>query len=362
MTSLTRRFTLKLLAVSSACFGIRRTTHGQEPSGKREHTPHPNATVIDWSDTHDRVWLDGRIWANPMEDWRIVDGAAECQRSAGNRNLHLITHQLTDTNGNLEMEVNLRQVAQNKVDGGAGFRLGTKSELNEYRSNCFSSGGIDAGLVEGKLRLGRKRGQKDIDVTGETRLSLTGRPSDGRYELTLVAKDASGDELDRLSQLFNTDAVLGNVSLVNNYDAKSKNDQGARYRLNKWSVSGDAFTVDPARQFGPILWSMYSLSDSRTDEGFVMKISALTGPLGADDNHEVELQVENDGKWKSLGNATLDPDAWTATFRIPNWDQTTDAPYQLIYREKGKSGRRPNRAGAARSNPILRDGRFALAH
>ncbi len=55
---------------------------------------------------------------------------------------------------------------------------------------------------------------------------------------------------------------------------------------------------------------MYSLSDSRSDEGFVMKISALTGPLGANDNHDVELFIHK-ADWKSLGFATLDTDAWT---------------------------------------------------
>ena len=68
---------------------------------------------------------------------------------------------------------------------------------------------------------------------------------------------------------------------------------------------------------------MYSLSDSRSDDGFVMKISALTGPLGANDNKDVELFVQRDGDWQSLGTAALDTDAWTATFRIPNWDDKT---------------------------------------
>ena len=27
-----------------------------------------------WGQTHDRVWLGGEFWSNPMEDWRIQDG------------------------------------------------------------------------------------------------------------------------------------------------------------------------------------------------------------------------------------------------------------------------------------------------
>ncbi|TWT87981.1 alkaline phosphatase D family protein [Stieleria varia] len=69
-----------------------------------------------------------------------------------------------------------------------------------------------------------------------------------------------------------------------------------------------------------------------------MKMSALTGPLGEKDNHDIELYIQKDSDWKSLGIATLDGDAWTATFRIPNWDEKTETPYMLVYRETHPSG------------------------
>ena len=146
---------------------------------------------------------------------------------------------------------------------------------------------------------------------------------------------------------------MGNVALVNNFvpklapsgqgNRKRKGNPfnwggGARYRFNDWRVSGDAFTVTPENAFGPILWTMYSLSDSRGDEGFVMKLSALTGPMGADDNKDVELFIKTKDEWKSLGTSTLHPDAWTATFRIPNWNEKVDTPYMVVYRERNKSG------------------------
>jgi alkaline phosphatase D len=92
-----------------------------------------------------------------------------------------------------------------------------------------------------------------------------------------------------------------------------------------------------------------------------MKISALTGPLGAQDNHEVELHIEKDGAWKSLGTAKLDPDAWVATFRVPNWDEKKAAPYKLVYREKHKDGSEtPNEwTGTIKANPEGRPLRMA---
>ena len=124
MKSLTRRITLKLLALGGACLGLSRTLRGDDQASNPDTAPLANSTdlnasdlnasdlnaTVSWSKTHDRVWLDARIWANPMEDWRIKDGAAECQTTGGNRNLHLITHQWTDPSGSAEMRVTMQKI------------------------------------------------------------------------------------------------------------------------------------------------------------------------------------------------------------------------------------------------------------
>ena len=357
MKSLTRRITLKLLALGGACLGLARTVRGDDQTLTSDANPLANSpdlnATVSWSKTHDRVWLDPRIWANPMEDWRIRDGAAECQTTGGNRNLHLITHQWTDPTGSADMRVTLQKIGGQRKDAGAGFRIGTKSELNEYRSNCFANGGINAGVLEGKLVLARNVGSKPIDLSDETTLILTARGLGTQVELTLIAETPSGEKLDQLTAKVQSKAVLGNISLVNNFDAKLKKGQGGRYRFKDWAAAGNAFTIEESRQFGPILWSMYSLSDSRSDEGFVLKISALTGPLGKQDNQNVELQVKVDGHWKSLGDAALDTDAWTATFRVPNWNEKTATPYRLLYRELKTDGTEEESSwsGIIKANP-----------
>jgi alkaline phosphatase D len=108
--------------------------------------------------------------------------------------------------------------------------------------------------------------------------------------------------------------LLGNVSLVNNYTAPGPRSQANqanqdRYAFSEWKVSGAAFSVEPEQRFGPILWLMYTLSDSRGDEGFVLKLSALTGPLGPEDSDQIELQVADGEAWRPLGTAKLDSDA-----------------------------------------------------
>lgn len=333
----------------------------------------PAAATDAWAKTHDRVFLGGEYWANPMEDWRVSEGGAECLSMAGGRSVHSLTHQITQ-NGTFAMSMTLTRLETGKTDGGAGFRIGIRSEINEYRSNCFVQKGINAGWQGDQLILGPKTAPvKDGSALKQMKLTLKGTAEGDKCALTLTAYAAdSGAELAAIMHPFSADEILGNVSMANNFAAgavagakKNKAKAGAagagRYRFQNWTMEGNAFAVSPQNQFGPLLWSMYSLSDSRTDEGFVMKLSALTGPMGAKDNQVVELLVKKGGAWKSLGQAKLDPDAWVATFRIPKWDAKQATPYKVVYREQHTDGSEtPHEwTGTIKANPEGRPLRMA---
>ncbi len=353
MTSLDRRTALKIAAAGTTLLA---SGEAADSTTKAAEVSKSAPVVGKWSRTHDRVFLGGEFWANPMENWVIADGAAECQSTGGDRNVHLITHQITDLKSSFEMSVDIEEVEAGKTAGGAGFRVGIRSEINEYRSNSFAKNGLNAGLVDGSLVLGRNKIEiRDGANSKSFALHLTGKPEEGgRFRLTLTATDKSGKAIGTVAFNAPAQAVLGNVAIVNNFSLPERGKaNGGRYQFRNWAVDGDAFTVTPEQKFGPILWSMYSLSDSRSDEGFVMKMSALTGPLGEKDNQTVELQVQSGGKWKSLGSATLDADAWTATFRIANWNEKSETPYRLVYSEKGTDGSTTESdwSGTIKANP-----------
>lgn len=351
MTSVSRRNALQALGASPAIISLvsRSRNAAAAVANRQNREPGP------WSNTHDRVWLGEEYWANPMEDWRVIDGAAECVSAGGNRSIHHLTKQLSDNRAAFKMTAHITRVERNRKDGGAGFRIGVMSDIRDFRANCFARNGINAGVVDGKLLLGRaSKPLPDEANDKDFLLTLEGEPAGERYSLKLsVADPKTGKTIDSVQFKAAPNAILGNVALVNNFDASLKRRQGARYRFRKWSLSGDAFSTKNEQKFGPILWTMYSLSDSRGDEGFVMKLSALTGPLGADDNKRVELLIEKDGQWKSLGKAKLDTDAWTATFRIPNWDEKTRTPYKVVYRMAHRDGTESESSwgGEIRENP-----------
>ncbi|MEP6673295.1 MAG: twin-arginine translocation pathway signal, partial [Chthoniobacter sp.] len=172
-----------------------------------------------WERTHDRVWLGGEFWANPMEDWRVVDGAAECQSTGGNRSVHSLTHQIANPAGHFKMSVQLDRVAGEGKDGGAGFRIGIRSEIDEHRSNCFAGKGVNAGIVDGQLTLGPKT--EPLAAVAEMKsveLHLSGTADGGQVELTLEATSAeTGASLGKVSHKLPAAEVLGNVALVSNY-------------------------------------------------------------------------------------------------------------------------------------------------
>ena len=356
--SVPRRSALKALGASGALMGLSENAAANQADNSVRDSLEP---VVHWSDTHDRIWLAGNCWANPMEDWMIRDGAAECLTTGGDRNIHLITHQLTDPGKSFETSVVVSRVAVAGKDDGVGFKVGVKSDINDHRANVFAKSGVKAGLINGKLTINRK--SKAIEGAADPqslRLTLSGRPSGDSVELTLSATSSEGQALGSLTTTVTPEAVTGNIAVVNNFDPQLKKGKGARYRFSDWAVAGDAFSVDQERAFGPILWTMYSLSDSRGDDGFVMKLSALTGPLGEQDSDQVELQVQRGGQWQSLGNATLDRDAWTCTFRIPNWDASADVPYRVLYKETHPSGKETESqwSGTVKANPTGRPLRF----
>ncbi len=377
MSSLTRRLALKVIGFGSAALGVDRSATSQDKSAATAQDDSALADidpVVNWHQTHDRVFLGGECWANPMENWAIENGAAVCTSTGANRSVHLLTHQLTDPSKPFQMSVVIDQIEVQQRDLGAGFKIGVRSELNEHRSNVFAYNGIKAGIVDGQLILGNQ--SKDfawLKTPQNVTLTCLGRPVGDSVELTLKATQDGNQQTALIQTKVPNDAVLGNVAIVNNFAPKNNKkgankkatgqrkgsfnfNGGARYRFRDWKLAGKAFKVTLANRFGPLLWTMYSLSDSRSDEGFVMKLSALTGPLGADDNHDVELFIEKDGQWKSLGTAPLHQDAWTATFRIANWDEKIETPYMVVYREKHVSGSETESvwSGKIKANPTGR--------
>ncbi|USD62498.1 alkaline phosphatase D family protein [Vibrio sp. SCSIO 43140] len=300
-----------------------------------------------WQNTHDRIWIGGNYWANPMEDWMIKDGGVEVLSLGGNRSVHLLTHQITNPTAGFEMSVVVKRIDIQPQDGGAGLRLGARSELNDYRSNCFVQRGFDALYTKDTLILGNKSVKMSSSTTDERiQLYLKATAVAGAVTVTLTATELKSKKvLGTINAIASNDELLGNIAVVSNANIEStygniiaKEDQGCRYRFEKWQVKGAAFSVDDTHRFGPILWTMYTVNNSRSDRGHVMKMTAFVGPMGNKDEQNATLQLFVDNEWKTAAKAPLNQESWFATFEIENWDASKSTSYRVVYAEQHKDG------------------------
>ena len=58
-----------------------------------------------WPAEMERPWVGADYWSNPLQDWRVRDGRLECFVAGGDRNVYLLTRDVAEDSGTLEMAV-----------------------------------------------------------------------------------------------------------------------------------------------------------------------------------------------------------------------------------------------------------------
>ena len=293
-----------------------------------------------WDVCPDRVWLGPDYWANPLQDWQIANGRIECTNAAPDRNVHVLTRQLGERKGALDMSVRVGRAEGGVLvtTGSVGFRIGAQGPLREYRNSLIFGRGLEAGIsADGSMFVGDVRSAKPVTPAADaTELRLRAEPSQDTYTVTLTARDDAGNDLGTISkQNVPPGQLVGNLALVCNFGvapaggaaaaAKVTPEGSARFWFADWRISGSKVDAHDDRAFGPILFSQYTLS------GGVMKLTAQMPPIGAQDSQAVRLQIKKGTNWSTVGESKIHPDARTATFRVPKWNDRDDVPYRLAY-------------------------------
>jgi hypothetical protein len=273
--------------------------------------------------TPDRAWPGPEYWTNPLQDWRIREGRLECIRSGPNRSIHLLTHDLVARAGTATFDVTLAAPpSASNQESWTGFRVAARGRFDDYRDSAVYGRGIDAGIrADGRLFAGTVTAGPALSLAAVRRLHASLAPSDGAYRLAIAAFDASDRELARVSsEPLDEPSLAGNVALVCHQ---------ATCAFDAWRVGGSRVASHPGRAFGPILFAQYTLS------GRVLKLTAQMAPVGASEPQEVRLSAGG----REL-TAPIDPLSRTATFRIADWDDSRDHPYQIAYSSADRSGQR----------------------
>lgn len=309
-----------------------------------------------FASTPDRPWPGPAYWSNPLQDWRIQNGRLENHVAGGDRNVALLTHELSAQPAAFELEVRLGRLEsdhQELKEGFAGFRFGIRGAFNDYRDSALRGAGVHAGITtDGRIFVG-KPSPNDPRLAGPLqnvtlRVKATPQPDGQTYVLSVSARSEHGGAAGGYS--LPASRFPGLVALVVHngpipetpapaellagFEERRNTQRGGALRVwfKDWKLSGPKVTAHPERAFGPILFTMYTASRG------VLKLNAQLAPVGESEARDVHLEARLNSRWQRLASTTLDPLARTATFRVPNWDQSRDTSYRVVYQSHQFAG------------------------
>lgn len=299
-----------------------------------------------WPASASRPWAGAEYWANPLQDWRLHNGRLENVQPGGDRNVYLLTREIAARAGTLDLRVRLGRLnpAEEPGPGYAGFRIGIRGAFHDYRDSALRGEGVNAALAsDGRLFIGElpadaPRVPPPFD---DLELRLAAAPEAEAYRVTLSAWK-QGREAARVSRAVPAAWLPGGLAVVSSsgkvpvtpvppellegFQERRNTQRGGnnRYWFRDWSVSGTKLDAFDNRAWGPILFTLHTLSRR------VLKFTAQLAPL--DDGQPVTLEIASPlGPWKKVGTVTPDPLSRTATFRVPDWDDSRNTAYRVSY-------------------------------
>ncbi|MCG8450299.1 MAG: hypothetical protein MI725_12080, partial [Pirellulales bacterium] len=238
-----------------------------------------------WKAAANRTWVGASYWANPLQDWRVHGGRLECVFAGANRNVHLLTHQLT-SQSEATISVTLSKPPEN-VKGWVGFRIAAHGLFDDYRHAVIYGRGIDAGWTgDNHLLLGEKRepikAPAELLSDGKATLRLKLAPEGKQHGVKLELLGKDDVLLGSVRATFDSADMRGNLALVCHQpkkQQKSRRDVAAQKPVatfSDWRLEGSQLAGSAAQAWGPIFWCQYTLSRN------VLKLTAQFPPLGPD--------------------------------------------------------------------------------
>ncbi len=288
-----------------------------------------NSFTADFDNINDRVWIGKDFWSVPLEDWKVENGKLYCNASIPESRVNLLTHLLSDTDGDFQLTSKIMLAEKGDVPGSAGLLIGMHdTEDPDVRAACYFGGGIKAGIsLNGFAFLKDQKTElpKDFDFS-EFEISVEGN----NKSLKMVVKDKN-DVKTELTTVIN--GIQGLVALANNLRFSENDKPGnSKFSFDDLKLSGSKVIEKPDNSFGPVLWTMYTLSKG------TVKLMALLPPMGEADNQKVSLLLKDGENWNTVAIESIEPDSRTAVFKIENWDATKAMDYRVEYIETGKDG------------------------
>lgn len=279
-----------------------------------------------WHELPDMVWTGPEFWANRMQDWEIRSGVLRCNLCAPNRNIQLLTHQLSNDGNFTQTSIALQwneEALRHK--GVAGFRWGIQGRFDDYRSACITGAGIPAGInQDGYLILGSHESGKPVEKEFlsngiDLKLFLN---TDGNKVVADVSAWYEGRPVVTLQGIeFAKEAMAGNIGLMADFEKPIEDTWSVEF--DSWELRGDLLEINPEQVFGPVYFAQYTLNKD------ILKITAQLAPMDQPDQTAELWLKKEEGDWIKAGTSEIDPAARTAHFRVTGHDSTTSYQYKI---------------------------------
>ena len=330
---------------------------------------------IDWNNTPDQYWTGQHWHANRLQDWQVKAHKIICtevNERLPMRTIHLLS---ADISGYFKASIRTGPIEPTKkanVNAWSGFLIGVGGEGIDYRltSLVHHVPGEDGGLIIGvdsngevfirdnSNPVGGNTNPWSINtkVTHEDLPLITPNISIGngfqgnKHEpiilqikttpllsktpicsLNVTARGArSGILLSSNQYHLNINRTEGGVALVSNLGPQSSN---TGFWFDDFSIDGPGITTYEDRFFGPVLSTLYTVSDNK------MKMAVQFPPLSGNPTAILRFADHEE-------RSPIDTTSWTATFSLPLWNMEQETPYE-VFLEDHPSGYK----GIIRSEP-----------
>lgn len=301
----------------------------------------PDGSFSDnWNNTPDQNWAGPGYWANRLQDWEVNNNRVQCINGSRDQlTLHRPGTSIRGNGQNFSLSVRTGlNTGSHSAGSRAGFLIGSAPNVDWRGALLVHSGlGRDFGLFlgitgDGNLVIedystGAFTALASAPASGgfaaNTRLNLaaTYNSGPGSYTLTLTAFNSTNTQIGTINVSVPSDRVLGAFGLLNHRGSSS-----ATYWFDDFNGSGAAFNPEPDRHLA-ILGAMHTLSKGK------LKITAQLSPLSLASNPTMALATWNGSVWTNIATAPVDNtdglSSYTATFAIPNWNDSADTDYRL---------------------------------
>ncbi|MEP0712680.1 alkaline phosphatase D family protein [Algoriphagus sp.] len=278
-----------------------------------------------WENWPDMKWIGPEFWGNRLQDWEIIGGKAECNISAPNRALHILTHQLGEEKKDFQQSVTIdwKNLSLKGISGAyVGFRLGAKGIFADYRSAAVFGKGLDVGITgSGQLMIGDKLSDEKLDLSAPISLTLKSTFVQGKYSLILSGSN-EGDSIALTSEGIEHQDLQGNLALVS-HCPKENQDLTSLAAFSDWVFQGEKIVESPDQVFGPIFFAQYTLHQN------TLKLTAQLAPLEQITGLKVAFQIKPGATWETAQITVLDPNGRIANFKIEDWNHEKMIPYRI---------------------------------